>query len=981
VRRRHSEIHYRITSEVLSCEDDRTKGRFATEVRPEVSAEVFSAGERPQYKLFDREDDLAAIDAALAEAVGGAGRVLLIEGPAGIGKTALLDQLRSRAAALVMTVRTARGGELERSFGFGVVRQLLETALVGADNAERDRLLAGAARLAEPVFTDVSAAEETGDVAFATLHGLYWLVVNLTERGPLVLAVDDAQWADEPSLRFLLHLAHRLAGLPVVVALTVRAGADRHRRDLATLMLEACPPVLRPRPLGESAVTRLVRAGLGEDASAQLCRACAEATGGNPFLLSELLGEFRRDARPANEIDPQAVNRLAPERIATAVLLRVSRLDPEAPVFTRAVAVLGEQARLPLCAQLAGLDPRKAHTLAAGLVDLAVLVSGEPIRFVHPIVRTVVYEDLSAAERADLHARAARLLADHHADPLAIAVHLLATEPGGDREVVTMLREAARSAMAGGAPDTAAALLRRALDEPPDSADRSVVLFELGTAEHEVGDAAAPRHLRESGETATDPLIRARAFTALAWTTHPDARRQREQLPFYERAAAEVGAHDRELALQLEAARLGALLLNPDLPTRFEEEAERFSDFPALTAAECLLRSFVARRALEGGPIAVAGDLAEQAAAHPALISQGGHPLWRTNITICLVEAERYEVAEHILSRAIRHAERNGSAQWLARALWLRGLARHRRGDLRAAEADARASVDLQGATADYTKLPGLVVVIDSLADQGRADEGEALLVERGMDGELAPTLFSVLPLLARGRLRAAAGDHVRARADLVDALRHIELSRGLFPWAIDAWVALVPVLRALGEEDTARDVAEKALAAATSADSRRRVGGALRVRGLVEDGNNGLDLLRRATETLATSPAALWRAQANVDLGAALRRNGQSGAARPILQEGMELAHRCGATPLADRAVTELRAAGGRPRRRAGIGSDALTASERRVAELAAGGVSNKEIAQSLFVTLRTVELHLSNAYSKLEIRSRHELAAALAS
>ena len=130
-------------------------------------------------------------------------------------------------------------------------------------------------------------------------------------------------------------------------------------------------------------------------------------------------------------------------------------------------------------------------------------------------------------------------------------------------------------------------------------------------------------------------------------------------------------------------------------------------DLPALTAAECLLRSFVARSALEGGPIAVAGDLAEQAAAHPALVSQGGHPLWRTNVTICLVEAERYEVAEHILSRAIRHAERNGSPQWLARALWLRGLARHRRGDLRAAEADGRAAVDLQGLTSDYTKLPG----------------------------------------------------------------------------------------------------------------------------------------------------------------------------------------------------------------------------------------------------------------------------------
>ena len=232
---------------------------------PEESAEVFSSGE--QRPLFDRVDDLSALDAALTEAIAGAGGVLLIEGPAGIGKTVLLEALRRRAAAAKMTVLAARGGELERGFGFGIVRQLLEGAVTGADGAERDRLLAGAARLAEPVFTDVAAAEETGDVAFATLHGLYWLVVNLAERAPLLLAIDDAQWADEPSLRFLLHLAHRLAGLPVVVALTVRTDADRHRQDLESLMLEARPPVLRPRPLGESAVSRLVRDSLGDEAS------------------------------------------------------------------------------------------------------------------------------------------------------------------------------------------------------------------------------------------------------------------------------------------------------------------------------------------------------------------------------------------------------------------------------------------------------------------------------------------------------------------------------------------------------------------------------------------------------------------------------------------------------------------------------------------------------------------------------------------
>ena len=643
------------------------------------------------------------------------------------------------------------------------------------------------------------------------------------------------------------------------------------------------------------------------------------------------------------------------------------------------MAILGEQARLAMCSELGGMDARSAYGLVAGLVDIAVLVPGEPLRFAHPIVRTAIYEDLSAAERADLHGRAARLLHEQRAEPGAIAVHLLATPPTGDGDVVTLLRAAGRSALGGGAPDTAAALLRRALDEPPAATDRPLVLFELGNAEHEIGDAAALGHLRESGETTTDPLLRAHAFTALAWTTHPDARHQREQLPLYERAAEEVRGHDRELALQLEAARLGALLLNPDLPVKYEDEAQRFADLPARTGAECLLRSFVARSALDREPIAVAGDLAAELATHPALVSQGGHPLWRTNITICLVEAERYDVADRMLSRAIQHAERLGSPQWLARALWLRGLARHRCGDLRAAEADGRASVDIQGLTVDYTKTPGLVVVVDSLTDQGRAEDGEVLLTERGMDGELAPTLFSVLPLLARGRCRAAMGDHARARADLEDALRRIEMSRGLFPWACDARVALVPVLCAMGEVDTAREIADAAYAAATVAESRRRIGAALRVRGLLESGKRGVELLQEAANTLAKSPALLWRAEAYVDFGAALRLEGQAISSRSILREGMELAHRCGATPLADRAEKELRAAGGRPRRRAGIGADALTASERRVAEIAAGGASNKEIAQSLFVTLRTVELHLSNAYGKFQIRSRHELAEAL--
>lgn len=929
-------------------------------------------------RLLDRERDLRTIDDSAASAVTGSGSLLLIEGPAGIGKTALLEYLRGRAKASGMSVLFARGNDLERGFGFGIVRQLLEGSVLGADSAERDRLLAGAARLAEPVFTDVDTEPNTADIAFATLHGLYWLVANLAERSPLVLLVDDLHCADGPSLRFLLHLAPRLAGLPVLLAVSARTGEGGNRDELTELMLGSAA-VVRPQPLGEAAVARLVRDVLGAGAGDGLCRACAKATGGNPFLVSELLGEFRRTGRPALDIDASDVGAFVPERVSASVLTRIRRIGADATTLARAVAVLGERARFSTCGRFTGLPPKQLTELIAALLNAEILVSGEPLRFVHPLVRTAVYEDLDHGKRAEMHALAARVLAEQHCERGVIAAHLLATTPCGDPRVVAMLREAARSAISGGAPDTAATLLQRALDEPPDDTQRPETVLELGTAEYEIGDAAATSHLREAIETTVDPYMRARAVIALAWTNHPDARSQRAQLPLYERSAEEMGTHDRELQLQLEGARLGALLLNPDLPQRFEQAADQFTELPSLTRAECLIRSFVARRALEGGPVARAGDLAEQAARHPALVSEGGHPLWRTNVTICLMEAERYDAAEQILSRAIRHAERRGSPQWLARAQWLRGLVRHRRGDLRGAEVDGRAAVDIHGAAAPYTKTPGLVVVIDTLTDQGRLVEADALLTDRGMDGTLTPTLFSVLPLLARGRLHAAAGRNDRAHDDLTDALRRIDSSRGMFPWAADARVALVPVLLALGEEASARRVADDALAAARTAASPRRLGGALRVRAAFEIGEDRVRLLRQAVEALAASPALLWRSQALVDYGAALRRAGDPEQARKMLRVGMDLAHRCGAAPLADHAEAELRDAGGRPRRRALLGAHALTASERRVAEMAAEGLSNKDIAQALFITLRTVELHLSNTYAKLGIRSRQELHRAL--
>ena len=384
---------------------------------------------------------------------------------------------------------------------------------------------------------------------------------------------------------------------------------------------------------------------------------------------------------------------------------------------------------------------------------------------------------------------------------------------------------------------------------------------------------------------------------SLAWTNHTNPARQRAQLPLYERAAADVREREPELALHLDAARLGALLFNPDLPIRFEDEARQFRDRPTGSAAECLLASFVARAMLASGSgVAEAADLAELSAAHPALTGQAGHPLWRTNITFCLIAAERYDAAETMLSRALRHAERAGSPQWMARALWLRGLTRHRRGDLRDAEADLHAATDVQGLGYPHFGYTVVFPLIDVLTDQGRVDEGEELLIENGLDGDLAFVPMATASYIVRGRLRAARGEFTSARADLEQSIRLLRTFRGLVPWDNDARVALVRVLSALGDDDAARTLADETLHFARETRSARAIGGALHVSGLLRTGAQRVELLRRAVETLSESPALLWRAEALLDYGTTLRHDGHNAkAARSCLQRHGDRTALCG--------------------------------------------------------------------------------------
>ena len=269
--------------------------------------------------LLERGDDLAAIAGLISAAVGGDGRLGLVEGPAGIGKTVLLDECRRRASGQGACVVHARASELEQGFAYGVVRQLFEAVVGRLPARERTRLFDGGAG---PAALVLGAEHGAGaDASFAILHGLYWVVVGLTATSPLVVFVDDAQWADRASLRFLLHLGRRLEGMPVAVLLGLRT-AEPEARDalLDELWLVEGALVRRPAALSEDAVAAVVRDQLAGAVDEDFCRSCRRATGGNPLYLRELLRSLDAEAVVPSREQVERVAGVWPASIARHVL-------------------------------------------------------------------------------------------------------------------------------------------------------------------------------------------------------------------------------------------------------------------------------------------------------------------------------------------------------------------------------------------------------------------------------------------------------------------------------------------------------------------------------------------------------------------------------------------------------------------------------------------------------------------------------------
>ena len=929
------------------------------------SATVSPADEGPS--LLERDDELVAIHRAIDQVRAGAGCLVTIEGEAGIGKTTLLRATLEAARSERMPVIHATASELESAQGFGVVRSLLtEVHRLPLERDPFEGPAAGARAVVEP-----GAAGSPGILPDRadTFHALFWLMINLTERGPIVVAVDDAHWADSVSAEFLAYLVPRLRDLPLLLTVAMRPTADSPALDSLRASEAATRLVLSP--LTPDAVSRLAsNAGIGTLDRAQRDAMWAD-TGGNPFYLVELLRARGGDVASAGDAS-------LPETIRRAIEQRIGAEGTTARRVAEAIAVLGESPTVEMVATVAELDERAAVTAVRRMTADGILERAR-LAFSHPIVRSSIYDAIPVVIRERLHHLAAQAQWASGADATTIASQLLRTEGRAEETTVAVLRSAARAALAQGDPSSARRYLERAMTEPPDESVLAAVHLELAGALAALGAPEADAHYERGLAYAAVPHERAQARLAQGHALIATGRWQ-DAARVFERGLLDAGGRDIELKSRLEAGfvssalvglvdqdqaaeRLGRILGSPLTDPAHRELAAWLAFQHSVTvSASASEAAALARRAVSGVPLdsLVRGAQVIELAAG-ALVAAG-------------------ELDEEIamLDSAIEAAQRIGAYGKAAIYAYCRSLAYLLNGRIVESIADAQAAVAAheQGWEVFY---PGTCAALcQALLERDEIDAAERV-IDLDDDRWRQRLDYQFMVPIARGRVRMARGDYEGAVRELSQAKLAGEQLGLSSPSVLADWRTWYAVAMArIGNLEAAEQVAAESLELANRWGAPIARARALWAAGLVARGD-GINELREARAIAETTSAALLEAGMRVDLGAALRRAGRTVEAREELAQAADLAHRIGASALLARAREELAAAGSRLRRYAVRGIESLTPSELRVSRLAAQGQTNREVAQALFVTPKAVEYHLANAYRKLQIAGRGELADAL--
>ncbi|MFF4578893.1 AAA family ATPase [Streptomyces sp. NPDC001389] len=954
--------------------------------------------------LLHRQQELDLITAAL-DATGraaGGGSLTVVAGGIGMGKTALLRALPELAERRGIRVLTASGSPHEQAFGFGVLSQLL-TPLLPADGGA-----------VTPPEDAADAPDGSGQDA-----ELLALIAGHADRKPLLLLVDDLQWADAPSLRWLARLAGRLPRMRVTLVAALREGDPGEDEPRLHHLTGRAAAVLRLRPLSIGATADLVAARLGRPVDQDCARACQEATGGHPLLLTATLdaltaaGEQDREGRLP---DARVIRGIRPDglRERLAVVLRGQR--PPVWRFAKALAVLGEDTWADAdardtgpardtadagapgaagtgdtpgaadpgdtgpeedpAARLAGLDATGRAEAVRALRRLGLLAEDPVPRFVHPVVADAVEDSMDPAEAEAVRLRAALLLhrGGHPAE--RAAAQLLAVSSCEEPWAQEVLRAAATAALRRADPEAAARHLRRALLlGPPDGPARAELLVELAIVERDFAPTAALRHFTQALLLLPDPARRARVagrIPPFLLDGCPPA-----VLDTVSATAAELGdaagltGTARRSALRLEARLRHAAVAGPAELAASADRLRALGPVPRLDSAAdrervtvLLHGAVLAQRVTAAEAVPLAERLLQHEPATPDHVHTA-LPL----LTDVLVAADSLGTIGPWLHTAYDRARRDHAT--VPRALIAVELAHLAlaRGDLALARAHAAEALDLD-ATGWATLRTLAAVVLAALEARDTA------LCERLLAGSAPDAAQGHLPslrLLIRGTAAALRHDLPTALGCYLDWGRTAERAHWRNP-AVAPWRSWVSALHyRTGRPGQAHDLMDEEYARAVSWGSPVAIGRAQRGRGAITGGERGLVLLRESAATLERTAHVLEQARTSLLLGRRLLAAGREAEAEHRLTRAREQGLACGAPWIADRAGRALHTIAGS---RGADAVAALTRTERRVAALAAGGTSNRAIAERLEVSARAVEKHLTQAYRKLRIDGRAELA-----
>ncbi|MFD4788409.1 ATP-binding protein [Streptomyces sp. NPDC058459] len=891
-----------------------------TEGRPQAVASGY---------LWEREAEIAtvtdAIELLCADRTS-AGSLLLFRGEAGLGKTALLAEIRRIAERRGCVVWSARAGETLKSVPFHVLRQLLQPALAGLTPDETRDRLASWYDISAPALGIVEPGEGSPDPSYVC-DGLVYAVSRLASHAyPLVLLVDDAHWADLETLRWLAAFARRLADLPVLVVVARRPGeahgdSARHLDEIAA----AGRPVSNLSALTPQATAGLTRATVGPQADDPFCREVWAVTGGNAYDTVELLAKVRdRELHPVEDraAELRDLNRSAR---GGGLVSRLRELGIEPTKFAWAAAILGTGSPVALVARLAMLDSGTAARCAELLCGARILAEVDPdptsaqlqevtLEFVHPLIASAVYDSIPDGMRTAMHGIAANIVTETGRSAAEAARHLLKVHPEGDESLVEQLREAAREHLAVGAPDAACACLERALEEPPLPYVRAQVLYELGRARLLSAPALTVEHLRDAlAGPGLDSAQRVDASIRLSQALlHND--QSEEAVRTIE---AEVSRHEpgpvrmRLQAVQFTWEAVHGETVSPERSRRLAELAATCAGRDNSERALLILRGFDAMTHGENAEQVV--EVCDRALVNGRLAPGLGwtDDEWGVELLMMLgsayAHADRLDRAESLFSEALRAYTRAGwHGGHLSLANAYLGLAYRRQGRLRDAEAALREALRL--AERVGRRLPlywsATCGLVDTLLARGHVTQAWSVAEQYGFAPPYPSTI--VLPDIrsVRGRLLLAVGRTGEGVNEL-EAAEKAAASRGghnpgLAPWAVDLARAL-----AVHDPERARALVTDARRQAERFGTDTAIGEALRCAAALETGPRAERLAAQAVAYLEASPCQYEHAAARVEHGVLAR-------SRAELTRGLDLAQACGADGLVDHASRELDRLGG---------------------------------------------------------------------